>query len=89
MGRAQAQPDRIRKYPNLTRTRGCVGGLAGPIPFVGGNMIQPVFFVGDDGRVRMLARTGTELLPSGKKARARFNSFLKKRPLFISDKPVT
>ena len=28
-------------------------------------MIQPVFFVGDDGRVRMLARTGTELLSSG------------------------
>jgi hypothetical protein len=53
-----------------------VGGLAGPIPFVGGNMIQPVFFVGDDGRVRMLARTGTELLPSGKKARTRSNSFL-------------
>ena len=53
-----------------------MGSHAGPIPFVGGNMIQPVFFVGDDGRVRMLARTGTELLSSGKKARARFDSFL-------------
>mmetsp|Transcript_12181 Transcript_12181/g.23158 ORF Transcript_12181/g.23158 Transcript_12181/m.23158 type:complete len:472 (-) Transcript_12181:92-1507(-) len=36
----------------------------GPIPFEG-NMIQPVFFLGNDGNVRMLARGATELYPNG------------------------
>uniref|UniRef100_A0A7S0QYY0 Sialidase domain-containing protein n=2 Tax=Pyramimonas obovata TaxID=1411642 RepID=A0A7S0QYY0_9CHLO len=39
----------------------------GPIPF-DGNIIQPVFYVGRDGNVRMLARGATELTPDGKKA---------------------
>eukprot|EP00854_Cymbomonas_tetramitiformis_P021720 gene21720-26123_t len=34
----------------------------GPIPF-SGNIIQPVFFLDNQGRVAMLARSGTELFP--------------------------